>query len=136
MDSDIQTICRSLLTEYLVHNCYKNTAKAFLGEVKKLNSCVDNGATSNGNGVHQGKMTQCIYRRVVVSKTLIADIMDIDHDTTTTTTTNGNTASTTGTHTHTHTFDHDELILIHCLEGDSIGKYTWSLLDARKGKSG
>lgn len=102
MDSDIQTICRSLLTEYLVHNCYKNTAKAFLGEVKKLNSCVDNGTTaSNGNGVqHIGKLRLSLCMRVVVvSKTsfwLIADVMDIDHDT------NGNTASTTGTHAHAH----------------------------------
>ncbi|KAI8147645.1 CTLH/CRA C-terminal to lish motif domain-containing protein [Fennellomyces sp. T-0311] len=45
MDPKAEAICRSLVTEYLIHNCYKNTAKAFLGEVKKLDACNDISST-------------------------------------------------------------------------------------------
>ena len=39
MDFNEDNVFRELVTEYLIHNCYKNTAKAFLGEIKKLNAC-------------------------------------------------------------------------------------------------
>ncbi|KAI8890146.1 hypothetical protein K501DRAFT_319858 [Backusella circina FSU 941] len=31
--------CHSIVIEYLIHNCYKNTAKAFLRDSNKLESC-------------------------------------------------------------------------------------------------
>ncbi|KAI9317751.1 CTLH/CRA C-terminal to lish motif domain-containing protein [Dichotomocladium elegans] len=55
MDSDLQEICRTLVTEYLVHHCFKNTAKAFLYEAKKMTTCSDiaaGGASSNGTSKH------------------------------------------------------------------------------------
>lgn len=35
MDSE----CHSMVIEYLIHNCYKNTAKALLTETSKLENC-------------------------------------------------------------------------------------------------
>lgn len=39
MDPASEETCRSLLTEYLIHCCFKNTAKAFINETKKLDAC-------------------------------------------------------------------------------------------------
>ncbi|KAI8063827.1 CTLH/CRA C-terminal to lish motif domain-containing protein [Gongronella butleri] len=36
MDATLNTKCRDIIMEYLVHSCYKDTARAFLQETRKL----------------------------------------------------------------------------------------------------
>ncbi|KAI9264280.1 CTLH/CRA C-terminal to lish motif domain-containing protein [Phascolomyces articulosus] len=72
MDFNDENVFRELVTEYLIHNCYKNTAKTFLGEIKKLNACYDIPSSSrtatpvNGNGTNRRRSNT------------ITDAMDID----------------------------------------------------------
>ncbi|KAI8379354.1 CTLH/CRA C-terminal to lish motif domain-containing protein [Radiomyces spectabilis] len=41
MDKTQEIICRFLITEYLIHNCYKETAHTFLEQSRKLDACHD-----------------------------------------------------------------------------------------------
>ncbi|KAI9493760.1 CTLH/CRA C-terminal to lish motif domain-containing protein [Zychaea mexicana] len=75
MDFNDENVFRDLITEYLIHNCYKNTAKAFLGEVKKLNACSASDIAStpvNGNNGND--------KRRRSNTTTTTDAMDIDEN--------------------------------------------------------
>ncbi|ORY89936.1 CTLH/CRA C-terminal to lish motif domain-domain-containing protein [Syncephalastrum racemosum] len=68
--------CRSLITEYLIHNCYKNTAKAFIKDAKIFTqpdelSTATKSIHTNGNGVDRRKLHR---------KSLNDDDMEIDDD--------------------------------------------------------
>ena len=48
MDSE----CHSMVMEYLMHNCFKNTAKALLKETNKLEQCSkSSGKASKSKGI-------------------------------------------------------------------------------------
>jgi hypothetical protein len=48
--------CRNLILEYLLHNCYGNTAKAFISDMRNLDMLNVNTSIldKNGNVIHSG----------------------------------------------------------------------------------
>lgn len=53
--------CHSMIMEYLVHHCYKNTAKALLNETTKLNnvSCGSTKKSKKGNLCYSNGNINC-----------------------------------------------------------------------------
>ncbi|KAI7853226.1 CTLH/CRA C-terminal to lish motif domain-containing protein [Circinella umbellata] len=105
MDFNEDNVFRELVTEYLIHNCYKNTAKAFLGEIKKLNAC-NNIPAGAGAGAGAAVVT-----------------------TTTTKSVNGNDSNNrrrSNTTTDAMDIDDNEIV------ANGNDTYSWTLLDARK----
>lgn len=49
MDSE----CHSMVIEYLIHNCFKNTAKALLNETSRLENC----SSSQKGAIKKSKYT-------------------------------------------------------------------------------
>lgn len=47
MDSE----CHSMVIEYLMHNCFKNTAKALIKETNKLEQCMKPGRASKSKEI-------------------------------------------------------------------------------------
>jgi hypothetical protein len=47
MDSE----CHSIVIEYLMHNCFKNTAKALMKETNKLEQCIKTGRASKSKEI-------------------------------------------------------------------------------------
>jgi len=39
MMNDLNTDCKDIIMEYLLHYCYKDTAKALLDEMQRLDEC-------------------------------------------------------------------------------------------------
>lgn len=37
--NDLNTDCKDIIMEYLLHYCYKDTAKALLDEMQRLDEC-------------------------------------------------------------------------------------------------
>ncbi|KAG2222663.1 hypothetical protein INT45_013477 [Circinella minor] len=120
MDFNEENVFRELVTEYLIHNCYKNTAKAFLGEIKKLNAC---------NNIPSTSTTTTTTAAAAVTNTA----------TTTTTSVNGNDSNNrrrSNTTTDAMDIDDNENVangkrsLLHVRQRNDT--YSWALLDARK----
>ncbi|KAI8647615.1 CTLH/CRA C-terminal to lish motif domain-containing protein [Parasitella parasitica] len=57
MDSE----CHSIILEYLMHNCFKNTAKALLKEANKLEQCTKIGRTGKLSPSHQEDESQWTF---------------------------------------------------------------------------
>lgn len=48
--NDYDSDCKSIVMEYLLHYCYKNTAKSLLSEINKLDNCMNSIEISNTKG--------------------------------------------------------------------------------------
>lgn len=94
MDPSIDNVCHDIIMEYLMHSCYKNTAKAFDTEYKKQRHystiLMQPSTTSHKLGkTFLSLFVQIREKHFLISLVLLLDAMDVDEMDCTPTTTNG-----------------------------------------------